>query len=150
LDEKNLEMDTLRREVGKVVREPLGKIFDICIKHPDQCNPLYEVDWDPHHPDPELVLGDSIVRYINLVVNSQNVPTLSPNQILPDGTVITSSGSTWNIKVNPAANAIQAVLSKTQNAQIAVQQLEQVIKVNEKTIAMQKMILRMAKEQIED
>jgi hypothetical protein len=39
-------------------------------------------------------------------------------------------------------------LSEEENAQIAVQQLEQTIKVNEQTIALQRMMLDMAKKQL--
>jgi hypothetical protein len=138
----------LKLELGKIVRGPLQELLDFCIKHPNICNPLYEREpFRKPEPDPLVALGDVIFRFVQGIGNLESTEVFGPNYVDPAGKVYGRTG-TWNIKAKYARQAIQAVLSEEENAQIAVQQLEQTIKVNEQTIALQRMMLDMAKKQL--
>jgi hypothetical protein len=137
LKETPEEIIAIRRDLGEAVNDAVRRILEYCAKHPDECFPVFvdcDIDKWPPNGDPVESLGHSVIQHVSNM--------LARNTVDPVGNVHAQTG-TWNIKENPAVYVIQSVLSKKQRAQIAANRLEQNIKINEQTIAIQKMMLDM-------
>lgn len=136
------ELAKLQKQIGEIALKPIQKIIYICAIHPEVCYPIY-IDTDPDipGPNPTQLAGEMITTFI---VQSMKVPEYAPNKVLPGGIVVSPEG-TWNIKENPA---IKGILTKKQNAEIALTQIKQNIAHLEKNVAIQKMIVDKAEEQL--